>query len=263
LYRNEIESLTNIPTIGEIGFNTSKELLVVRPGQRTVIAEEFRKIRVSLLSLGITDHSKKILITSNISGEGKSFISANLATSISLTGKKVVLVDLDLHNPGLGKYLSIKNQPGICDYLTGKNTIDQIIYNVPGNENLFYISSGTLQQDTSELLENGKIKALISQLDEDFGMVILDTAPVVLITDAYLLSSLCDATLFVVRHSFTPKMLIKRLDESMIINPIKNPAIIFNGVKTRGFFKNNYGYGYNYVYSYDNLKKKNNREKQI
>jgi Mrp family chromosome partitioning ATPase len=113
------------------------------------------------------------------------------------------------------------------------------------------------------LLENGKIKTLISQLDEDFGMVIMDTAPVVLITDAYLLSSLCDATLFVVRHSFTPKMLIKRLDESMIINPIKNPAIIFNGVKTRGFFKNNYGYGYNYVYSYDNLKKKNNRENQI
>jgi len=76
----------------------------------------------------------------------------------------------------------------------------------------------------------------------------------VLITDAYLISSFCDATLFVVRHKFTPKMLIKRMDNNMEINPIKNPGIVFNGVRTRGFFKNNYGYGYNYVYSYDNKK---------
>lgn len=257
LYRTEIESLTNITIIGEIAFDTTKEGLVVKPGRRTVIAEEFRKLRVSLLSLGINETHKKILVTSSISGEGKSFISANLATSISLTGKKVVLVDMDLHNPGLGKYFSIKKeQPGVCDYLIGKKELDQIIYNLPGNEMLFYISSGTLQQDPSELLENGKVKKLIDKLEADFDMVIIDVAPVVLITDAYLLSSLCDATLYVIRHQFTPKILVKRMDENMEINPIKNPGIIFNGVKTRGFFKNNYGYGYNYVYSYDNKNKK-------
>ena len=88
-------------------------------------------------------------------------------------------------------------------------------------------------------------------------MVIIDTAPVVLITDAYLLSSLCDATLYVIRHQFTPKALVKRIDDNLTINPITNPGIVFNGVKTRGFFKNNYGYGYNnHVYSYDNKKNK-------
>lgn len=254
LYRNEIESLTTVPVIGEVSYSKSKEAVVVQKGVRTVIAEEFRKVRVSLLSLGINAQHKKILVTSNISGEGKSFIAANLAYSISLTGKKVVLVDMDLHNPGLEKILDIKAQTGVSEYLTGKVSLENIIHTIPTSENLFYISCGKLQQDSSELLENGKVEKLISLLEADFDMVIIDTAPVVLITDAYLLSSFCDATLFVVRHKFTPKMLVKRMDSNMEINPIKNPGIIFNGVHTRGFFKNNYGYGYNYVYSYDNKK---------
>ncbi len=256
LYRQEIESLTNVPVVAEISFNKSKEPLVVQPGIRTVIAEEFRKVRVSLLSLGINAVHKKILITSSISGEGKSFVAANLATSLSLTGKKVVLVDMDLHNPGLGKIFGIKEQPGVSDYLIGKVGLEKIIHNISGNGDLYYISSGILQQDSSEILENGKVQELIAKLDADFDVVIIDTAPVILITDAFLLSSLCDATLYVVRHKFTPKMLIKRIDTSMNINPIKNAGIIFNGVMTRGFFRNNYGYGYNYVYSYDNKKNK-------
>ncbi len=254
LYRNEIESLTTVPVIGEISYNKTKDLLVVQKGVRTVIAEEFRKVRVSLLSLGINAQHKKLLVTSNISGEGKSFVAANLAYSISLTGKKVVLVDMDLHNPGLGKVFDIKEQPGVSEYLIGKASLEIILYSIPANENLFYISCGSLQQDSSELLENGKVEKLIALLEADFDMVIIDTAPVVLITDAYLLSSLCDATLFVVRHKFTPKMLVTRMDSNMEINPIKNPGIVFNSVRTRGFFKNNYGYGYNYVYSYDNKK---------
>jgi capsular exopolysaccharide synthesis family protein len=257
LYRKEIEALTDIPIVGEIGYSKAKEPLVVAAGKRTISAEEFRKVRVSLLSLGIDDAHKKILVTSSISGEGKSFIAANLATSLSLTGKKVALVDMDLHNPGLGKVFGIYDRAGISDFLIGESKLEDIIWAMPGNENLFYISSGNLLDDASELLQNGKIQDLINQLDTDFDVVVIDTAPIVLITDAYLLSSLCDTTLYVIRHKFTPKMLVKRIEENIEINPIKNPAIIFNGVKTRGFFKNNYGYGYNnYVYGYDNKKKK-------
>ena len=263
LYRSEIDYLTSIPIIGEIAFNKTKEALVVQPGKRTIIAEEFRKIRVSLLSLGIDVQHKKILVTSSISGEGKSFIAANLATSISLTGKKVVLVDMDLHNPGLGNFFEIKDQPGVSDYLIGQKDFVQIIHNIHGNENLFYISSGILQQDSSELLENGKVQKLIAHLDAYFDMVIIDTAPVVLITDAYLLSSLCDATLYVIRHQFTPKILVKRIDDNMVINPLKNLGLIFNGVKTRGFFKSNYGYGYGYIYGYENKKKNKPLKKRL
>ena len=119
---------------------------------------------------------------------------------------------------------------------------------VSNHENLSFVSSGGLHPTPSELLENGQIQKLISGLEDKFDLVVIDTAPVIMVTDAYHLSSLADATLYVIRHKYTPKMLVKRIDENNKINSLKNPAIIFNGVKTRGFMKNNYGYGYDYVY---------------
>ena len=249
LYRSELESMTNVPIIGEVAFNKSNESVVIQAGKRSFIAEEFRKIRVSLHFLGIDKDHKKILVTSSIPGEGKSFIAANLGISNALTGKKVVLVDLDLHNPGLGRIFDkTTEEAGVSDFLMGKKDMEQIIKKVPGHENLFFVASGPLQESPSELLLNGKINELVDYLEGAFDLVVMDTAPVVLVTDAFILSKLSNATMYVVRHKYTPKMLIKRIDENLRINPLTNPAIIFNGVKMRGFFKNNYGYGYDYVY---------------
>ncbi|MDE3185563.1 MAG: polysaccharide biosynthesis tyrosine autokinase [Bacteroidota bacterium] len=249
LYRHEIESLTSIPIIGEIAFDKSKDKIVIEKGTRSFVAEEFRKLRISLSFLGIDSSHKKILITSSISGEGKSFISANLAVSLSLTGKKVVLVDMDLNNPTLDKILSINREEGVTEFLEGDKDPEEIIKHVGEYENLFFISAGAdLPENPSELLSNGKVNELLNYLENIFDYVLIDTSPMVLVTDGYLLTGLCDATLYVIRHHYTPKMLIKRIDENIHINPINNPAIIFNGVKMRGFFKNNYGYGYDYVY---------------
>ena len=257
LYRKEIEALTSLPIIGEVVFNNSKQQLVLEAGKRSFIAEEFRKIRISLLFLGIDANHKKMVVTSSIPGEGKSFIAANLAVSLAMTGKKVALVDMDLHDPSLGKLFDITSaETGVSSFLTGDKEIKEIIREIPSYNNLFFISSGPIGDSPSELLENGKIQQLISYLEENFDVVILDTAPVVMVTDAYLLSSLCDATLYVVRHKYTPKMLIRRIDETNKINTLKNAAIIFNGIKTRGFVKNNYGYGYDYVYGGDKKSKK-------
>jgi capsular exopolysaccharide synthesis family protein len=257
LYRSEIESLTSIPIIGEIAFDKSKAEIVIEKGRRSFIAEEFRKLRISLSFLGIDSFHKKILITSSISGEGKSFVSANLAISLSLTGKKVVLVDMDLNNPTINKILNISREDGVTEFLEGEKDPEQIIKHVKEHENLFFISAGTLlPENPSELLSNGKVAELINYLENIFDFVIIDTSPIVLVTDGYLLTGFCDATLYVIRHKYTPKMLIKRLDENSHINPITNPAIVFNGVKMRGFFKNNYGYGYDYVYG----KKEEKRE---
>ena len=249
LYRQEIESLTTIPIIGEIAFDKSKEKIVIEKGTRSLVAEEFRKLRISLSFLGIDPSHKKILVTSSISGEGKSFISANLAVSLSLTGKKVALVDMDLNNPTLDKILNVTREAGVTEFLEGEKDPEEIIKHVEGNENLFFISAGAiLPENPSELLSNGKVSAILHYLENIFDYIVVDTSPMVLVTDGYLLTGLCDATLYVIRHHYTPKMLIKRLDENTYINPINNPAIIFNGVKRRGFFKNNYGYGYDYVY---------------
>jgi capsular exopolysaccharide synthesis family protein len=206
--------------------------------------------------LGINSSHKKILVTSSISGEGKSFISANLAVSLALTGKKVVLVDMDLNNPTLNKILNIPREEGVTEFLEGEKDPEEIIKHVEAHENLFFVSAGAvLPENPSELLSNGKVNELIIYLENIFDMVIIDTSPMVLVTDGYLLTGLCDATLYVIRHHYTPKILVKRIDENIHINPINNPAIIFNGVKMRGFFKNNYGYGYDYVYGNKDRKK--------
>ena len=250
LYRQELESRTAIPIIGEVAYEKSKTPVVIEAGKRSFIAEEFRKLRISLSFLGIDEEHKKILITSSISGEGKSFIAANLAISLSLTGKKVVLVDLDLNNPTLEKILNVRQEEGITEYLEGKRDPEEIIKHVKMHENLFFISPGNLPEHPTELIANGRVNDIIEYLDSIFDVIIIDTSPIVLVTDGYLLTGLCDATLYVVRHGYTPKMLIKRIDETSRINPIKNPAIVFNGVKMRGVFKNNYGYGYGYHYAY-------------
>lgn len=247
-YRNEIEKMTSIPIIGEIAFEKTNSPLVIEKGTRSFVAEEFRKLRISLSFLGIDAAHKKLLLTSSISGEGKSFIAANLAVSISLTGKKVVLVDLDLNNPSLSKMLNVNYEDGVTEYLNGEKSEEEIINKLETQENLYFISAGSLPENPTELLANGKVKPLIDYLESNFDMVIIDTSPAVLVTDAYILSSMCDATLYVIRHNYSPKMLIRRIDENNQINPIHNPAIVFNGVKTRGVFKNNYGYGYDYVY---------------
>lgn len=256
LYRHEIESLTSIPIIGEVAFDKSRDKIVIEKGTRSFVAEEFRKLRISLSFLGIDSNHKKILITSSISGEGKSFISANLAVSLSLTGKKVVLVDMDLNNPTIDKILNVNREEGITEFLEGEKDPEEIIKHVEAHENLFFISAGAvLPENPSELLANGKVNELLNYLDNIFDIVVIDTSPMVLVTDGYMLTGLCDATLYVIRHHYTPKMLIKRIDENIYINPINNPAIIFNGVKMRGFFKNNYGYGYDYVYGNKDRKK--------
>ena len=249
LYRKDLESMTSVPVIGEVAYNDTKDAIVIQAGKRSFIAEEFRKIRVSLHFLGIDSIHKKILITSSIPAEGKSFIAANLAISNALAGKKVILLDMDLHNPGLGKtFGKTTEDPGMSDYLMGKKKPEDIIKKVNDFDNLYFVSSGTLHESPSELLLNGKINEFIEYIESRFDLIVIDTAPSVLITDAFILTNLCDATLYVVRHKYTPKMLVKRIDENLEVNPLKNPAIIFNGVKKRGFFKNNYGYGYDYVY---------------
>ena len=264
LYRREIENLTSIPIIGEVAFNKSKRHIVVESGKRSSIAEEFRKLRTSLSFLGIKAAHKKLLVTSSISGEGKSFIATNLAVSIALTGKKVVLVDLDLNVPTLSKVLGVNQEFGITEFLKGKKYPEEIIKPVEAHENLFFISAGSLSENPSELLLNGKVAELIEYLESNFDMVVIDTSPIVLITDAYILSEMCDATLYVIRHKYTPKSLIKRIDENNEINPIHNPAIVFNGVKERGLIKSKYGYGYNYVYGeYGNKETGTNSKKKI
>jgi capsular exopolysaccharide synthesis family protein len=256
LYRKDIESATSIPIIGEISYNKKNNQQSIEVGKRSLLSEEVRKIRHSLSYLGIDSEHKKILITSGISGEGKSFFAANLAISCSMTGKRVVLIDLDLHNSSLTSIFSGVPNTGISDYLTGQIDEERIINKVNKYDNLYFIPPGEITEDPSELIENGKINGLFNYLNNKFDLIIVDTAPIGLVTDAHVLSSLCDTTIYMVRHTYSPKILLRRFDQNNEITPLKNPAIIFNGIKNRGFTTNNYGYGYGYNSYYGGNKRK-------
>ena len=245
--RNDLELLSSMPIIGELGYQKAKSPFVIGEGKHSFLAEQFRKLRTSLPYLGINSIKKKILITSSISGEGKSFTALNLGLSVALAGKKVVLIELDLINPTLTKRLGLEPTAGITNYLNDEAELQSIIRKTDKNKNLYLIPAGDLTDNPSELILNGKIEGLFKTLEEQFDVILVDTAPVGLISDAYFLSPLCDATLFIVRNNFTPKVLIQRIEDEKDVYEMQNVAIVYNGVNSKGISGEYYSYGYNYL----------------
>ena len=252
MFRHEIEKFSDLPIIAEIGIEKSRNTVVIEDGKKTFLAEQFRRLRMALTYMGVSSSQKKVLVTSSVSGEGKSFVAINLALTLALTNKKVVLLDFDLNNPSMSKNLQLPERTGITEYLNGESSIAEIIHPSDLNSNLHIISTGKLPGNPTELILNGRAKELINHLDSLYDYIIIDTAPVMPVTDAYVISQLCDTTLYVVRHNFTQKVFIERLDVNNRINSLKNVAIVFNAVTPRGIGNSSYGYGYGYGYLYEN-----------
>ncbi len=250
LYRAEIESMVNVPIIGEIEYHKKSKPFAIETGKRSLAAEEFRRLRYAIKDILSNTGNKNLLITSSISGEGKSYIATNLAISFSLTGKKVLLVDFDLHNSSLGKIFDSADLKGVTDILLGSTAIDQLVKHVPGYENLYFLPAGSIHDEPSGILENQRTLELFTFLENKYDLIIIDSPPVALVTDAHFLTNLCAATIYAVRHGFTPKSLLKRFETNNAIHPLVNPMIVFNGVKTRGFAGTDNGYGYGYKYGY-------------
>jgi len=247
--RAEVEQYTQIPILSELVKSESKSTIVVSENNRTLIAEQFRQLRTLLAYLIINSRKKKIMVTSSISGEGKSFVAVNLGLSLGLTNKKVVLIDLDMRRPALANIFNIANADGISQYLGEEKEIEEIIKRTDIHPNLFFIPSGPIAINPSELLLTNMLQDLFTYLEGMFDYIIIDTPPVSFVTDAIILSPLCDATLFVMREKVTPKVLVQKLDTNPAIKSLKNMAIVFNGVKGDGISKytNGYTYGHGYI----------------
>ncbi|RYE57840.1 MAG: polysaccharide biosynthesis tyrosine autokinase [Sphingobacteriales bacterium] len=265
LFRHEIEAVTNFPIIGEMVAVKKGMPVLFKQHKNSVEAEQFRLLRTSLAYLGINTKGKKILVTSTLSGEGKSYVAANLALSLALGGKRVALAEFDLSNPTLCEKLGIPESKGIADYLIGEAEPDEIIVQTHDHENLFLLPAGNLPQNPSELILKERTAAILHYLQGKFDCIIVDSAPVGLLSDGYVLAKHCDATLYVVRHGYTPKKLLERLEQNNKVNELKNIALVFNGVRSRGFIQNKYGYGYGYGYVYDQKREKRvkDREKKL
>lgn len=255
LFRTEIEEKTKVPVVGEIVQIATKDPVVILEGKRTIIAEQFRSLRTNLGFMALNENAKTTLITSNISGEGKSFISINLAISHTLTDKKVALLELDLRKPRLSNLLNVTRDPGISNYLVGKIPLEGIIKETK-IKNLFVISAGAIPPNPSELILSKKFQEMMEELKSRFDYLIIDSAPIGPVSDSLLLKDYANSTIFVVRHNVTPKVYLRQIESLREQNKFNNICIVFNGLKRRGIggsygyggYGNygNYGSGYNY-----------------
>jgi capsular exopolysaccharide synthesis family protein len=262
LFRSEIEGLTVVPVIAEISANKENESLLKTGSKTSVVAEQFRHLRaaIGLISRQKNIKVKRILITSSISSEGKTYVSTNLARSLALAGNKVVLVDLDIRIPKTSSIMGVVDKPGVAEFLEGEKAPEEIIGRTM-DENLFIVGAGKGEDNSRELILSGKLNSLLAFLTDTFDYVVLDASPIDPVSDSYIFSEFCDLTLFVMRHGRTPKTMVQLLDDNNKFKALKNPHIVFNGIRSRGLMKGMYGYSYGYGYENVYREKQRRRSK--
>ena len=250
--RKMVEEGTNVPIVGELFFDKSKKSVVINSKSRSVLAEQFRLIRTNLKYFNVDSNNKLILVTSFMSGEGKSFLSINLANCLSASGSKVLLIEMDLRKPKFSKYLKLDNLYGLSDYIVGDIDFQKIIANHPLLENVDIINSGSIPPNPSELIMSKKMEKLLEKVKQEYDYVILDTSPVGLVADAFLLDKYADMSLFVLRHKYSYKTTIEYIERLFKEKRFNNLGIIVNGIVDSHGIGYGYGYGYSYGYGYGN-----------
>jgi len=242
----EITARTNMPIIGELMYADTISPIVLKDGSRSVISEQIRGLRTNLGFYGNTNDQKVILVTSSVPGEGKSFVSTNLAIAYAVTGKKVVLIEADLRKPNITKHFNLTRRMGLGVYLSGGANLEDILFEATEFLNLTIIPSGPIPPNPVELILNGKMELLIAELKNLYDYIIIDCPPVGLVTDAFEFSKFVDTALFIVRHRYTPRSSVKNLLNKIFVEKrFKHSAIVMNGI-AMGIGK--YGYGYDYSY---------------
>lgn len=243
--RSDVEKLTSVPIVGDIPLTDEKQgAIAVFENQNNLMSETFRNIRTNLQFM-LENDKKVILVTSTVSGEGKSFISANLAISLSLLGKKVVIVGLDIRKPGLNKVFNIpKKEQGITQYLANpeKNLMD-LVQLSDVSKNLYILPGGTVPPNPTELLARDGLDKAIETLKKNFEYVILDTAPVGMVTDTLLIGRVADLSVYVCRADYTHKNEYTLINELAENNKLPNLCTVINGLDLK---KRKYGYYYGY-----------------
>jgi len=246
--RNDIEDNTHLPILGVISHDITGKNIPVQTWPGSAFAESFRHIRTNLQYILREPDDKVIMISSTISGEGKTFITMNLAAIIAMNNKKVLLCDFDLRRPSLHKIFNMDNSKGISTYLAGKSNFQDIIH-ASNIEGLDVMITGPIPPNPAELLETDNMNDLFTKARMDYDFVIIDTPPVALVTDAMLISKYTNANIFVIRQNYSPKgilEIINKLEEKQI----KSISILVNDIHESRIFGYRYYYGYGYSYSY-------------
>jgi tyrosine-protein kinase Etk/Wzc len=254
--KKDIEKGTQVPIIGFVGHNATKNEMpiVTKPGSS--LAESFRSIRTNLKYYLNGEKKAVISVTSTISGEGKTFIALNLATVIAMLGKKTLLVGMDLRRPKLDTILASKKETGLSHFLINEASFDDIIIHTEVT-NLDFVPTSAIPPNPTELIETQKMKEFMKQAKKEYDFIVLDTPPVGVVSDALLLGAFSDINIFVIRQRFSFKNTLELIQNIYMKKELKNLTIAVNDIHISGYYgyglRYGYGfyqgYGYNYGYS--------------
>ncbi len=244
--KDEITSSVDVSFLGEVPYREKQLNFENQRNNKSVVSEMFRMIRTNLRYLNGGEAVKTILVTSTIGGEGKTFVAANLAVSMAFSGKKVVVLGFDLRKPKIKEYFPLQSSVGLSNFLINQeDNLDNIVSKHESIENLSYIDCGPIPPNPYELIMGPRTKELFDRLKNTFEVIIVDSAPVGLVADAFGLSEHVDSTIYVTRFGHTSREQLNVLSEIVENKKLTNVALLFNGVKKR------IGYAYGrYAYSY-------------
>lgn len=263
--QEELERITKVPVLGEICETDSGSAadMVVGQNVSTPIAELFRLLRNNISFTRGGADARVILVTSTISGEGKTFVAANLAMTYALMGKRVVVIGLDLRRPMLAHRFGFSNRRGVTTYLSGQESnANELILKSKENDNLYVLPAGPLPPNPNELLMSANMGRLMTTLRNEFDYVIIDSAPIGVISDTFLITRYSDLQLYVTRAHYTSKTSLKTLQNAIDSNKFSSVYIVLNGVNIKSssyqyrrygqYGSSTYGYGYAAQHTTDN-----------
>ncbi len=255
--KNDISPITNIPIIASIPHSEYQNATVVNDYPKSDIAEAFRGLRTKLkFIIGSSNHNI-LLITSSVPAEGKTFTAVNIAISYAITNKKTIILGLDLRNPGLSKVFDSNNYNGISTYLSGQSKISDSIIHTHIN-NLDYLPAGPIPPNPSELIGNDNMTQLLDELKKEYEIIVIDSPPINIVSDAIQLFPNIDTILYIVRLNYTRKRFLEDINNLFNTKKARNIGIIINDDSKKDSYEYRYKYGYRHNYYYDqNIKKKN------
>lgn len=246
----DVEKITDFPVIGQIIHSSKEESNVVRYFPKSIVTESFRRLRTRLEFMTGNQKCPVITVSSSMPGEGKTYCSLNMASVFAVAGKKTILIGFDMRKPGLNKVLHMNEHEGLSNYLIGQVELEEVIIPCPNEvENLFVLPTGSIPPNPSELISSNKTKELLKRLRNEYDMIIIDSPPMGVVADPYLLARQSDSMVFLTRFNHTIRDVFLHTIQNLGAEGITSVGILINDLQTKhGRYGYRYGYGYGYGY---------------
>jgi tyrosine-protein kinase Etk/Wzc len=249
--KEDITDNTDCSILAEIGHSNNVNGILREEHSRSILAEQFRIFRTNMDFLLTGKIAPKIMLTSTMTGEGKTFVSVNLAQVYAYSGKKVLLMEMDLRKPKLSSMLEMSNENGFTNYIiSDSKSVLPFIKKYQNSKNIFVLSSGPIPPNPAELLMSERMDALFREIEKEFDAIIIDSPPIGAVADAQILSKFSNVNLYVIRQGYSYKRSTEIVNDLIENNKISNLYLIVNDVKNRTSYRYGYGYGYSYGYGY-------------